>query len=102
MKDFATDSLLVDEFFFHGSFLTAEAYYAQNKVYPKEWDKLMAFLQKVTTPFLAKHLTLELDRGVSFLPLLLSKSLLLRLYLAGDEHPIVAEGAPLGPWSFRS
>jgi hypothetical protein len=53
LKDYATDSLLVDEFFFHGSFLTAEAYYAENKVYPKEWDELMAFLQKVTTPSLA-------------------------------------------------
>jgi hypothetical protein len=53
LKDCATDSLLVDEFFFHGSFLTAETYYAQNKVFPKEWDELMAFLQKVTTPSLA-------------------------------------------------
>jgi hypothetical protein len=53
LKDCATDLLFVDEFFFHGSFLTAEAYYAENKVYPKEWDELMAFLQKVTTPSLA-------------------------------------------------
>jgi hypothetical protein len=53
LKDCATDLLLVDEFFFHGSFLTAEAYYAENKVYPKEWVELMAFLQKVTTSSLA-------------------------------------------------
>jgi hypothetical protein len=88
MKDSVPDLLLVQEFFFHGSFLTVEAHYGLHNVYSKEWLELMAFLEKVTTPSLAQLLTLEFDQGVIFLPLFSSKSLLLRLLPLGDEHLI--------------
>ena len=43
LKDYVQDVLEVDKFFFDGSFLSVKAY----KEFPKEWYKLIAFLEKV-------------------------------------------------------
>jgi hypothetical protein len=48
LKNFHQDGLMVDEFFFHGSFLSAEAHKAKQMEYPKQWHDLNAFLEKVT------------------------------------------------------
>jgi hypothetical protein len=39
---------MVDEFFFHGSFFSAEAHKAKQMEYCKQWHDLTAFLEKVT------------------------------------------------------
>jgi hypothetical protein len=48
LKNFHQGGLMVDEFFFHGSFLSAEAHKAKQIEYPKQWHDLTAFLEKVT------------------------------------------------------
>jgi hypothetical protein len=37
----------LDEFFFNGFFLSVDTHHAQYKDFPKEWHKLIAFLEKV-------------------------------------------------------
>jgi hypothetical protein len=50
LKDCIQDGLKVDQFFFHGSFLSVEAHNAKHNEYPKQWHDLTAFLKKVS-PF---------------------------------------------------
>lgn len=39
--------LNVDEFFFRGSLLSNDDHYAQHKEFPKEWQQLVSFIDKV-------------------------------------------------------
>jgi hypothetical protein len=48
LKNFHQGGLMVDEFFFHGSFLSTEAHKAKQMEYSKQWHDLTAFLEKVT------------------------------------------------------
>jgi hypothetical protein len=45
--DSAGDALHVQEFFFFGSLLSTDAYYMEQKAFPKEWMDMKAFLKMV-------------------------------------------------------
>jgi hypothetical protein len=45
--DSARGALHIQEFFFSGSLLSIDAYYLQQKVFPKEWVDMKAFLEMV-------------------------------------------------------
>jgi hypothetical protein len=47
LMDFAKGALHVQEFFFSRSLLSIDAYYMQEKAFPKEWMDMKAFLEKV-------------------------------------------------------
>ena len=46
-KDYARDTLYVDEFFFSRFLQTTDAYHQQHYAFPKEWVDMQAFLNKV-------------------------------------------------------
>jgi hypothetical protein len=45
LMDYAGGALYVQEFFFSGFLLSTDAYYLQEKAFPKEWVDMMAFLE---------------------------------------------------------
>jgi hypothetical protein len=45
--DSAGGALHVQEFFFFGSLLSTDAYYMEQKAFPKEWMDMKAFLKMV-------------------------------------------------------
>jgi hypothetical protein len=48
LKNFHQGGLMVNKFFFHGSFLSAEAHKVKQMEYSMQWHDLTAFLEKVT------------------------------------------------------